>query len=87
MRYIIIHAEDTPLWGADFEYWAKAAVIHHRLNLGDFTLTDRQKMTLSRYLNPPKPISIAEIEAKDDISALSIAKTVSEGGPMELFQV
>ncbi len=86
MRYILIHAEDSPAWGEDFIYYAQAAVIRHRFNLGDYTLTDGQKMTLSRYLNPPKPVSVVEFDSENDTMALTIAQTISEG-PMELFQV
>lgn len=86
MRYILIHTEDSPAWGEDFIYYAQAAVIRHRFNLGDYTLTDRQKMTLSRYLNPPKPVSVVEFDSDGDATALVIAQTISEG-PMELFQV
>jgi hypothetical protein len=87
MRYILIHAEDSPAWGEDFIRYAQAAVIRHRFNLGDFELTDKQKMTLSRYLNPPKPVSVVEFDSDGDATAWVVAQTVSDGGPMELFQV
>ncbi len=87
MRYILIHAEDSPAWGEDFIYYAKAAVIRHRFNLGDYTLTDKQKDTLLRYLNPPKSLSVVEFHSDNDATAWVVAQTVSDGGPMELFQV
>ena len=87
MRYIVIHAEDTPLWDDNFIRYAQAAVIRHRFTLGEFSLTDRQKMTLSRYLNPPNTISVNEIEADSDAMAFAMAEAISDGGPMELFQV
>lgn len=87
MRYILIHAEDSPVWDEKFIRYAQAAVIRHRFNLGDFELTDGQKMTLSKYLNPPKPVSVVEFNSDNDSAAWAIAQAVSDGGPMELFQV
>lgn len=87
MRYIVIHAEDSPVWDDNFICYAQAAVIRHRFALSEFSLTDRQKMTLSRYLNPPNTISVNEIEADSDAMAWVIAQSVSGGGLMELFQV
>ena len=87
MRYIVIHAEDTPLWDDNFIRYAQAAVIRHRFTLGEFSLTDRQKMTLSRYLNPPKPTAVVEFDSDGDATAWVIAQSVSGGGLMELFQV
>lgn len=87
MRYILIHAEDSPVWDEKFIFYAQAAVIRHRFNLGDFQLTDGQKITLSKYLNPPKPVSVVEFHSDNDAAAWVVAQTVSDGGPMELFQV
>lgn len=87
MRYILIHAEDSPVWGENFIRYAQAAVIRYRFNLGDFELTDKQKDTLLRYLNPPKSLSVVEFHSDNDATAWVVAQTVSYGGPMELFQV
>lgn len=87
MRYILIHAEDSPVWDEKFIFYAQAAVIRHRFNLGDFELTNKQKNTLLRYLSPPKPVSVVEFNSDNDAAAWAIAQTVSDGGPMELFQV
>jgi hypothetical protein len=89
MRYILIHSEPNPdsIFVEKFGYWARAAIINHRLNLSEIELTDKQKVALAKYSNPPAKISITEIQADNDDVARFIANTVSGGGPMELFQV
>jgi hypothetical protein len=86
MRYILVHAEDSPVWGEDFILYAAAVSIRHMLTLSDFDLTDRQKNTLSKYTNPPKPVSVVEFDCDSDATAWAIAQTVSDGGLMELLQ-
>jgi hypothetical protein len=89
MRYILIHSEPNrdPVFVEKFGYWARAAIINHRLSLSEIELTDKQKVALAKYSNPPAKISVTEIQADNDDIALFISNTVSGGGPMELFQV
>lgn len=86
MGYILVHAEDSPAWGEDFILYAAAASIRHMLTLSDFDLTDKQRDTLSKYLNPPKPVSVVEFNSENDATAWAVAQTVSDGGLMGLFQ-
>jgi hypothetical protein len=89
MRYILIHSEPNhdPIFVEKFDCWARAAIINHRLSLSEIELTDKQRLALVKYSNPPAKISITEIQADNDDIARFIANTVSGGGPMELFQV
>ncbi len=89
MRYILIYSEPNHdlVFVEKFDCWARAAIINHRLSLNEIELTDRQRVTLAKYSNPPAKISLTEIQADNDDVALFIANTVCEGGPMELFQV
>jgi hypothetical protein len=86
MRYILIHAEDSPDWGENFILYAAAASIRHMLTIRDFDLTDGQRVTLSKYLSPPKPVSVVEFDSENDTMAWTIAQTISGEDQMGLFQ-